>query len=101
MPPGGLTVPLQLAPSVSGARQVTASLVPIDRAPLLRDLRPGDLLVTSYAVATLDSEALRAIQYGEVDAMICGGAEATITPIGIAGFSAMFALSRRNDEPTR
>jgi 3-oxoacyl-[acyl-carrier-protein] synthase II len=33
--------------------------------------------------------------------MIAGGAEATITPIGIAGFSAMFALSRRNDEPER
>jgi 3-oxoacyl-[acyl-carrier-protein] synthase II len=33
--------------------------------------------------------------------MIAGGAEATITPIGIGGFSAMFALSRRNEEPTR
>ena len=33
--------------------------------------------------------------------MVAGGAEATITPIGIAGFSAMFALSRRNDEPER
>jgi 3-oxoacyl-[acyl-carrier-protein] synthase II len=33
--------------------------------------------------------------------MVAGGAEATITPIGIAGFSAMFALSRRNDEPQR
>ena len=33
--------------------------------------------------------------------MVAGGAEATISPIGIAGFSAMFALSRRNDEPER
>ena len=33
--------------------------------------------------------------------MVAGGAEATITPVGIGGFSAMFALSRRNDEPTR
>jgi 3-oxoacyl-[acyl-carrier-protein] synthase II len=33
--------------------------------------------------------------------MIAGGAEATIAGIGIAGFAAMFALSRRNDEPER
>jgi 3-oxoacyl-[acyl-carrier-protein] synthase II len=46
-------------------------------------------------------EALEWLRRGDVDVMVCGGAEATITPIGIAGFSAMFALSRRNDEPTR
>ena len=33
--------------------------------------------------------------------MIAGGAEATITPVGIGGFEAMFALSQRNDEPER
>ncbi len=46
-------------------------------------------------------EALEWLRRGHVDVMVCGGAEATITPIGIAGFSAMFALSRRNDEPER
>lgn len=46
-------------------------------------------------------EALEWMRRGRVDAMVCGGAEATITPIGIAGFAAMFALSRRNDEPRR
>src|SRR5690606_11029171 len=46
-------------------------------------------------------EALRWMQRGEAGVMIAGGAEATITPIGIGGFSAMFALSRRNDEPQR
>lgn len=46
-------------------------------------------------------EAYRWIQEGRADVMITGGAEATITPIGIAGFSAMFALSRRNDDPKR
>jgi 3-oxoacyl-[acyl-carrier-protein] synthase II len=46
-------------------------------------------------------EAFRWIQYGRAPAMLAGGAEATITMIGIAGFSAMFALSRRNDEPER
>jgi 3-oxoacyl-[acyl-carrier-protein] synthase II len=46
-------------------------------------------------------EAVEWMRRGRVDVMVCGGAEATITPIGIAGFSAMFALSRRNDEPER
>jgi 3-oxoacyl-[acyl-carrier-protein] synthase II len=46
-------------------------------------------------------EAMRAIRHGYADVMVTGGAEATISPIGIAGFSAMFALSRRNDDPER
>ncbi len=46
-------------------------------------------------------EAVEWIRRGRADVMIAGGAEATITPIGIAGFSAMFALSRRNDDPKR
>jgi 3-oxoacyl-[acyl-carrier-protein] synthase II len=46
-------------------------------------------------------EAVEWIRRGAADVMVAGGAEATITPIGIAGFSSMFALSRRNDEPTR
>ena len=46
-------------------------------------------------------EAFRWIQYGRCDVIVAGGAEATIAGIGIAGFSAMFALSRRNDEPER
>jgi 3-oxoacyl-[acyl-carrier-protein] synthase II len=46
-------------------------------------------------------EAVEWIRYGHVDVMVAGGAEAAITPTGIAGFAAMFALSRRNDEPKR
>ena len=46
-------------------------------------------------------EATRWIQEGRAEVMVAGGAEATISPIGIAGFSAMFALSRRNHEPER
>ncbi len=46
-------------------------------------------------------EAAEWIRRGRAEVMVAGGAEATISPIGIAGFSAMFALSRRNDEPTR
>ncbi|MCA9688454.1 MAG: beta-ketoacyl-ACP synthase II [Nannocystaceae bacterium] len=46
-------------------------------------------------------EAARAIQRGEVDVMIAGGTEATVSPIGVGGFCAARALSTRNDEPTR
>ncbi len=45
-------------------------------------------------------DAARLIQGGYADAMICGGAEACITPLGVAGFAAMRALSTRNDAPT-
>jgi 3-oxoacyl-[acyl-carrier-protein] synthase II len=46
-------------------------------------------------------ESLDAIRLGRADVMLAGGTEAPITPIGIAGFSAMRALSRRNDDPKR
>jgi 3-oxoacyl-[acyl-carrier-protein] synthase II len=46
-------------------------------------------------------DSFRIIQRGEADAMICGGTEACITPMGIGGFAAMRALSTRNDEPER
>ena len=46
-------------------------------------------------------DSFRLIQRGDADVMICGGAEACITPMGIGGFAAMRALSTRNDEPER
>ena len=46
-------------------------------------------------------DSYRLIQHGDADAMICGGTEACITPMGIGGFAAMRALSTRNDEPQR
>jgi 3-oxoacyl-[acyl-carrier-protein] synthase II len=46
-------------------------------------------------------EAFRAIVHDDADAMICGGAEATVTPLGVGGFNSMRALSTRNEEPTR
>ena len=46
-------------------------------------------------------EAAEWIRRGKVDVMVAGGAEATITPVGIAGFEAMLALSKRNDDPQR
>ena len=44
-------------------------------------------------------EASEWIRRGKAQIMISGGAEATVTPVGIGGFEAMFALSRRNDDP--
>src|SRR5687768_9326029 len=44
-------------------------------------------------------DAYRAIQYGDADVMITGGAEATVTPMAIGGFANMKALSERNESP--
>jgi 3-oxoacyl-[acyl-carrier-protein] synthase II len=46
-------------------------------------------------------DSMKLIQRDAADVMICGGAEAVITPMGIGGFAAMRALSTRNDEPHR
>ncbi|MCU0247569.1 MAG: beta-ketoacyl-ACP synthase II [Bryobacter sp.] len=46
-------------------------------------------------------DSFRLIQHGYADAMICGGAEAAITPMGVGGFAAMRALSTRNDAPEK
>ena len=44
-------------------------------------------------------EAVKLIRNGDADVVIAGGAEATITPLGVSGFAAMKALSTRNDAP--
>jgi 3-oxoacyl-[acyl-carrier-protein] synthase II len=46
-------------------------------------------------------DSLKIIQRGDADVMICGGAESAITPMSVAGFAAMRALSTRNDDPAR
>ncbi len=64
----------------------------------------GPNIATVSACSTAShaiGEAARYIQRGEADAMICGGAEAAVSPLAVGGFSAMRALSTRNDEPTR
>jgi 3-oxoacyl-[acyl-carrier-protein] synthase II len=60
----------------------------------------------NYAVATACAsatnamgDAYKAIQYGDADVMLSGGAEAAMTPIGLSGFANMRALSERNDNP--
>lgn len=44
-------------------------------------------------------DSFRLIERGDADAMICGGAESAITPMSVAGFASMRALSTRNDDP--
>lgn len=46
-------------------------------------------------------DSFRLIERGDADAMICGGAESAITPMSVAGFASMRALSTRNDEPQK
>jgi len=58
--------------------------------------------VTACAAGTHGiGDALRMIQRGYVKAMICGGSEAVITPLSVAGFSSAKALSTRNNEPEK
>jgi len=61
---------------------------------------PSLCAVTACATATHTiGEAIYSIRRGEADVILAGGAEAAITPIGVAGFAAMKALSSRNDDP--
>ncbi|SDM96728.1 3-oxoacyl-[acyl-carrier-protein] synthase II [Paenibacillus sp. yr247] len=61
---------------------------------------PNSTAVTACATGTHSiGDSFKMIQRGDADVMICGGAEATITPIGVAGFCSMRAMSTRNEEP--
>jgi 3-oxoacyl-[acyl-carrier-protein] synthase II len=61
---------------------------------------PNSCIVTACATGTHSiGEAARMIQYGDADAMIAGGTESVITPLGVGGFSAAKALSTRNEDP--
>lgn len=63
---------------------------------------PASAFVTACASSNHGiGEAAAIIRRGAADVMIAGGAEAAVTPFGIAGLDATRALSRRNDEPTR
>lgn len=63
---------------------------------------PNSCAVTACATGNhCIGDAYRLIQRGDADVMVAGGAEAAVTPLGVAGFAAAKALSFRNDEPTR
>lgn len=63
---------------------------------------PNTAIVTACATGTnCIGDALRTIQYGDADIMIAGGTEAAISPVAVAGFDNMKALSRNNEEPEK
>jgi 3-oxoacyl-[acyl-carrier-protein] synthase II len=91
-----------------GPSRVSPFFVPMfipDIAPGLISIRYGAKGANYTTVSACASsahaigDAARAIERGDVDAIIAGGTEATITPLTVAGFSAMKAMSTRNDEP--
>jgi len=91
-----------------GVRKISPFFIPM----LISNLAPGHIAIrygakgpnitTTTACAASShaiGEALLAIRRGICDAVIAGGSEATITPMGLGGFCAMKALSSRNDDP--
>jgi 3-oxoacyl-[acyl-carrier-protein] synthase II len=91
-----------------GPRRVSPFFVPM----IITDILPGHISMhlglkgPNYSTVSACASsshalglALRTIQYGEADIMLAGGAEGAITPMGVAGFCALKALSTRNDAP--
>ncbi|MFL2506742.1 MAG: beta-ketoacyl-ACP synthase II [Parasynechococcus sp.] len=61
---------------------------------------PSSAVATACAAGSnAIGDAFRLLQLGKADAMVCGGAESAITPLGVAGFASAKALSFRNDDP--
>lgn len=92
-----------------GPRRISPFFVPAS----LINLISGQLSIRfgmkgpSYAVVSACTTGLhcigdsaRMIEYGDADVMLAGGAESTVSPLGVGGFAAMRALSTRNDDPT-
>jgi 3-oxoacyl-[acyl-carrier-protein] synthase II len=85
------TIPKLMANAASGHLSIQYGL-----------LGPNSAVVTACASATYAiGDAFKTIQHGKTDVMITGGTEAAITPMGIASFSNMRALSTRNDDPSK
>jgi len=62
---------------------------------------PNSCTVTACAAGSnAVGDAFRLVQRGYAQAMICGGTEAAVTPLGVAGFAAARAMSTRNDDPS-
>ncbi len=92
-----------------GARRISPFFVPASIINMISghvSMRNGfkgpNLAVVTACTTGLHSigEAGRLIEYGDADVMIAGGAEGTVSPLGVGGFAAMRALSTRNDDPT-
>jgi 3-oxoacyl-[acyl-carrier-protein] synthase II len=108
---GGLTT-LENTHSTLLAKGPRHGISPFFVPQLIINLAPGQISIRfgakgpnmSHVSACSSSahaigEAARVIQHGDAEAMICGGSEATITPLGVGGFNSMRALSTRNESP--
>jgi 3-oxoacyl-[acyl-carrier-protein] synthase II len=91
-----------------GPRRISPQLIPQMIVNILSGyvaikygFKGPNFCVTSACASGTHSigEAMRMIQYGDADIMIAGGAEASVAMLGIGGFSALRATSRRNDDP--
>ncbi|MGH8812841.1 MAG: beta-ketoacyl-ACP synthase II [Advenella sp.] len=91
-----------------GPRRISPFFVPASlinlisgQVSILLGLKGPTYAVVSACTTGLHSigDASRLIEYGDADVMLAGGAEATVSPLGIGGFAAMRALSTRNDDP--
>lgn len=95
---------LEKGPSRINPYFVPASLINLISGHLTirLGLKGPSYAVVSACTTGLHSigDAARLIAYGDADVMIAGGAESTVSPLGIGGFAAMHALSRRNDDPS-
>jgi 3-oxoacyl-[acyl-carrier-protein] synthase II len=109
---GGLTT-LEATHTTLQAKGPRHGISPFFVPQIIINLAPGQLSIRfgakgpnmSHVSACSTSahsigEAMRAIQHDDADVMICGGAEATITPLGVGGFNSMRALSTRNETPS-
>lgn len=92
-----------------GPRRISPFFVPASlinlisgQVSIMLGLKGPSYAVVSACTTGLHSigDAARLIEYGDSDVMIAGGAESTVSPLGIGGFAAMRALSTRNDDPT-
>ncbi len=91
-----------------GPRRISPQLIPQMITNILSGyvsikygFKGPNFCVTSACASGTHSigEAMRIIQYGDADVMVAGGAEASIAMLGVAGFAALRATSRRNDDP--
>ena len=92
-----------------GPRRISPFFVPASlinlisgQLSIMLGLKGPSYAVVSACTTGLHSigDAARLIEYGDADVMVAGGAESTVSPLGIGGFAAMRALSTRNDDPT-
>jgi len=94
--------------TLRGPRRVSPFFVPASiinmisgHLSILYGMKGPNLAVVTACTTGLHALGLaaRTIEYGDADVMVAGGAEATISPLGVGGFAAARALSTRNDDP--